>query len=116
MESVYGKGSKFYFELGQKIMDHTPIGDFESRVRQLAEGYSYGTKFLAPNAEVLVVDDNTVNRKVFRNLLKETKVQVTDAGGGAECLALVQEHHYDLIFLDHMMPRSEERRVGKECM
>ncbi len=107
MESVYGKGSKFYFELGQKIMDHTPIGDFESRVRQLAEGYSYGTKFLAPNAEVLVVDDNAVNRKVFRNLLKETKVQVTDAGGGAECLALVQEHHYDLIFLDHMMPEMD---------
>ena len=107
MESVYGKGSKFYFELGQKIMDHTPIGDFESRVRQLAEHYSYGTKFLAPNAEVLVVDDNAVNRKVFRNLLKETKIQVTDAGGGAECLALVQEHHYDLIFLDHMMPEMD---------
>ena len=36
VESVYGKGSKFYFTLEQKIIDHTPIGDFESRVQQIA--------------------------------------------------------------------------------
>lgn len=107
VKSVYGEGSKFYFELEQKIVDATPIGDFETRVRQLAETYSYGTKFLAPEAEVLVVDDNAVNRKVFRSLLKETKIQVTDAAGGAECLELIQKYHYDLIFLDHMMPEMD---------
>ncbi|WP_457848643.1 response regulator, partial [Staphylococcus aureus] len=72
--------------------------------RQLAENYSYGTKFLAPEAKVLVVDDNAVNRKVFRSLLKETQIQVTEAEGGTECLELVQKYPYDLIFLDHMMP------------
>lgn len=107
VESTYGKGSKFYFELEQKIMDETPIGDFESRVRQMAENYNYGTKFCAPDANVLVVDDNAVNRKVFRNLLKETQIQVTDAEGGAQCLELVQKNHYDLIFLDHMMPEMD---------
>ena len=107
VESVYGKGSKFYFELKQKIIDDTPIGDFESRVRQIAEDYNYDTKFCAPDAKVLVVDDNAVNRKVFRNLLKETQIQVTDAGGGAECLELVQNNYYDLIFLDHMMPEMD---------
>ena len=55
----------------------------------------------------LVVDDNTVNRKVLRNLLKETQIQVTDAGSGRECLELVQKNHYDLIFLDHMMPEMD---------
>ncbi len=107
VESTYGKGSKFYFELEQKIMDETPIGDFESRARQMAENYNYGTKFCAPDANVLVVDDNAVNRKVFRNLLKETQIQVTDAEGGAQCLELVQKNHYDLIFLDHMMPEMD---------
>lgn len=107
VESVYGEGSKFYFELEQKIVDQTPIGDFESRVHQIAENYSYETKFCAPDAKVLVVDDNTVNRKVFRNLLKETQIQVTDAEGGAECLELVQQNHFDLIFLDHMMPEMD---------
>lgn len=104
VESVYGKGSKFYFELKQKIIDDTPIGDFQSRVHQLAENYSYSTQFCAPDAAILVVDDNAVNRKVLRNLLKETQIQITEASGGAECLEYVQEHHYDLIFLDHMMP------------
>ncbi len=107
VKSVYGVGSKFYFELEQKIVDATPIGDFETRVRQLAENYSYGTKFLAPEARVLVVDDNAVNRKVFRSLLKETQIQVTDAESGVECLELVQKFPYDLIFLDHMMPEMD---------
>lgn len=104
VESVYGKGSKFHFELEQKVIDSTPIGDFESKVHQMAENYCYNARFYAPNAKILVVDDNAVNRKVLRNLLRETQIQVTDAQSGKECLRLVQEHHYDLIFLDHMMP------------
>ncbi|MCI9059858.1 MAG: response regulator [Lachnospiraceae bacterium] len=107
VESVYGKGSKFYFDLEQKVVDDTPIGDFETRVRQIAEDYNYTSKFCAPDAKLLVVDDNAVNRKVLRNLLKETQIQVTDAAGGAECLELVQRNHYDLIFLDHMMPEMD---------
>ena len=107
IESEYGKGSKFYFELEQKIVDGTPIGDFESKVRQMAENFSYESSFFAPDAKLLVVDDNAVNRKVLRNLLKETQIQVSEADGGAECLRLVQENHYDLIFLDHMMPEMD---------
>lgn len=104
VESTYGKGSKFYFDLEQKIMDDTPIGDFESKVQQMAENFSYESDFCAPDAKLLVVDDNVTNRRVFRNLLKETQVQVSEAGGGIECLRMVQENRYDLIFLDHMMP------------
>lgn len=107
VESVYGKGSRFYFELEQRIVNHTPIGDFMIRVQQIAEQYNYSTKFCAPDAKILVVDDNLVNRRVLRNLLKETMVQVTDAEGGRECLDLVQKNHYDLIFLDHMMPEMD---------
>lgn len=107
VESEYGKGSLFYFELEQKIIDHTPIGDFESKVQNMAENFNYETTLYAPDAKILVVDDNAVNRKVLRNLLKETKIQVTEAAGGAECLQLVQENRYDLIFLDHMMPEMD---------
>ena len=44
----------------------------------------------ANNAKLLVVDDNAVNRKVLRNLLKETRIQVTDAESGKECLKLIR--------------------------
>lgn len=104
VESQYGAGSKFYFELEQDVVDGTPIGDFGSRARENAELYSYHAGFLAPDARILAVDDNAVNRKVLRSLLKETQIQVTEAGGGEECLRLAQEQRFDLIFLDHMMP------------
>ena len=107
VDSVYGKGSKFYFDIRQKIVDVTPIGDFESRVKNLAESYEYKTVLFAPDAKILVVDDNSLNRKVFINLLKQTQMHITEAGGGQECLELVKENHYDLIFLDHMMPEMD---------
>lgn len=104
VESTYGKGSKFYFSLEQKIIDSTPIGDFISRVSQIAENYNYSSKLYAPDAKILVTDDNAVNRKVLRSLLKETQIQLTEAGSGTECLELVQKNHYHLVLLDHMMP------------
>jgi len=107
VESEYGKGSKFYFQLEQEIIDPAPIGDFESRVNQTAQDYHYSTKLSAPDAKILVVDDNAVNRRVLQNLLKETHIQVTDVESGAQCLDLVQKNHYDIIFLDHMMPEMD---------
>lgn len=107
VESVYGKGSKFSFELEQQIVDAEPIGNLEERIRQQTVEYTYDATFIAPNAHVLVVDDNSVNRKVFMNLLKETKIKIDEADSGKECLEFVNEKHYDLIFLDHMMPEMD---------
>ena len=104
VESVYGKGSKFYFCLKQKVIDKTPIGNFEERLHQLSQEYSYTNVFTAPDAKVLVVDDNHLNLKVFTSLLKQTQIQVTEADSGDMCLRLAADNKYDLIFLDHMMP------------
>lgn len=104
VESVYGEGSTFSFVLIQKIVSNEPIGDFEERIKHLSADYSYNTSFIAPDARLLVVDDNMMNRKVFINLLKESKVKIEEAEGGQECLDLVRNEHFDIIFLDHMMP------------
>ena len=104
VESVYGKGSRFYFTLEQQVIDSTPIGNLEERIRHQVTEYDYMEVFSAPNAQILVVDDNVINLKVFVNLLKTTKVNVDVAGGGLTCLEMVSKKHYDLIFLDHMMP------------
>lgn len=104
VESVYGKGSVFSFILEQKIMSHEPVGDLEQRIKKQAASYSYQTMFTAPEAHLLVVDDNAVNRRVFAQLLKATQMQIDEASGGEECLELVRKKAYDLIFLDHMMP------------
>lgn len=104
VESVYGEGSTFYFTLEQKIIDAEPIGDLGERIKKRATEYSYQVAFTAPEAQVLVVDDNSVNRKVFTNLLKATKVKIDEAAGGMECIRMAGEKQYDIIFLDHMMP------------
>lgn len=89
VESVYGQGSIFSFILEQKIMDKEPIGNLEERIRQQATEYSYDVTFTAPEAQILVVDDNAVNRKVFVNLLKATKVKIDEASSGLECLEMI---------------------------
>lgn len=58
----------------------------------------------AQGLEVLVVDDNGMNRKVFSMVLKKMGSNVDEAGGGMECLELVCRKKYDLIFMDHLMP------------
>ncbi|MCM1060791.1 MAG: ATP-binding protein [Eubacterium sp.] len=104
VESVYGKGSKFYFYLEQTVVDGKPIGAFEQNVQRLAAEYTYASGFTAPDAEVLVVDDNAINRKVFGNLLNQTRVKITEADSGPQCLELTKRKRFDVIFLDHMMP------------
>lgn len=81
-----------------------PVGNLEERIREQSVEYSYLEVFTAPDAKILVVDDNATNLKVFINLLKTTKVQVDVADGGRACLDMVCRKRYDLIFLDHMMP------------
>ena len=104
VKSVYGKGSTFYFDLRQRVMENTPIGNFNEMLKHSADSYTYEGGFQAPNAKVLVVDDNATNRKVFRSLLKITKIQVSEAGSGKEALDLVENTDFDMIFMDHMMP------------
>lgn len=107
VDSVYGKGSCFYFDLHQRITNKEPLGDFSDRVAHQKRNYEWQTSFEAPQAHVLVVDDNSVNRKVFMNLLKQTKMKIDEAGGGREALSMIAVTHYDLIFLDHMMPEMD---------
>lgn len=103
VKSTYGKGSEFYFVLKQKVVDPTPIGDVDLTARE-EEYVEYSVDYEAPDAKVLLVDDNEINRKVFINLLKCTKVKVTEAENGLQSLELTKKNSYDIIFMDHMMP------------
>ena len=107
VESEYGKGSVFSFDLVQGIRNYEPVGDISEKMSRQATEYSYAPAFVAPEARILVVDDIEVNRYVVRNLLKQTKIQVFDADCGAKCLQMIQEQHFDLIFLDHRMPQMD---------
>ncbi len=101
--SIYGRGSDFYFEVDQKIVDPTPIGDYRMDDATKDEE-EYSATFTAPDAHVLVVDDTEINRMVFTDLLKETELKIDEADSGKAALNLTLQNHYDIIFMDHMMP------------
>ncbi|MCR5432545.1 MAG: response regulator [Lachnospiraceae bacterium] len=65
---------------------------------------SSGDTLSAPEARVLVVDDNIVNLKVVDGLLKCFDITPDSVSSGAEALERIPGGGYDLIFLDHMMP------------
>ncbi len=114
VESVYGEGTRFFFALRQGVLDAEPVGDFQERARKAAREHNYHAGFTSPEGEILLVDDNRVNRRVFCGLLKQTKIHITDVGSGRECLDHIRQKHYDLIFLDHMMPEMDGMETMKK--
>jgi len=63
--------------------------------------------FKIPTARLLVVDDNHPNLLVAEGLLERYGCQVDFATSGQEALQFVLQRHYDLIFMDHMMPEMD---------
>ena len=64
-------------------------------------------RFVAPDAKVLVVDDNAMNLKVMARLLLPYQIKVVMALGGQEALEKLNSMDYDFVFLDHMMPEMD---------
>ena len=102
-ESVYGEGSEFIFTFKQKITDPTPIGKFKERIEEAPPGF-YVPQFIAPNARILVVDDNPMNLNVIKGLLKPTQINITTAASGEECLSILEKEKFHIVLLDHLMP------------
>ncbi len=113
VNSVYMNGSTFLVTLEQDIISEKELGMFTLSSRmKVREGEQYKHSFEAPDAHVLVVDDNEMNLLVVCKLLSDTKIQIDTASSGAECLRLTQFKHYDCILMDHLMPEMD----GIECL
>ena len=112
VNSVYTKGSTFVIEIPQKVVSERSIGEIQidsSRPHELRGQHT--ARFEAPEAKVLVVDDNASNLLVVSKLLRETRVQVETVQSGAEALKRTLAEYYHVIFMDHLMPEMD----GIEC-
>lgn len=104
VESQYGEGSTFTIYLPQVINGRECIGNFETRFLDYEKAQQeYKESFIAPNAEVLVVDDHDMNLFVVKSLLKKTQMKITCCNSGESCLELVKQKRFDVILLDHLM-------------
>ncbi len=63
--------------------------------------------FIAPEAEILIVDDNVINLTVAEGLLKPIQMKIDKATSGKQAVEMVSAKKYDLVFMDHMMPEMD---------
>jgi CheY-like chemotaxis protein/HPt (histidine-containing phosphotransfer) domain-containing protein len=64
-------------------------------------------RFSIPHARLLVVDDIATNLKVAEGLLAPYHATVDTSLSGIQAIEMVKRHHYDLVFMDHMMPEMD---------
>lgn len=113
VNSIYMQGSIFTVRLPQKLADYEVSGDINiTGLNKKSEFEDYVPSFRAPDARILIVDDNRLNAEVESKLLEETMMKIDIALSGAQALALSLRNYYDLIFLDHLMPQMD----GIECL
>ena len=121
-KSVLGKGSEFVFTVKQEVIDARPCIETDPQtVLQPAvkqEKHSINrvhshkkeerqTSFTAPDAKILLVDDNKVNLKVAEGLLRPYMMHIETADSGKQAIDMIQSRIYDLVFMDHMMPQMD---------
>ena len=107
VESEYGKGSVFSFDLVQGITNQTPIGDYEKHLSAAKLRKKENVSLYAPDARILVVDDNALNLKVARSFLNLCGITPDEAVSGDEAIEMMRNKTYDIVFLDHMMPKPD---------
>ena len=104
VDSIYTKGTVFTIIIEQQIVDGSPIGNVDFFKLSAEEGEKYVPMFEAPEARILVVDDNSMNTMVTSKLLEDTKVQIDIAVSGMDALKMTKRKFYHAILLDYMMP------------
>lgn len=105
VESEYGKGSRFFFTIEQTIIDPTPVSavNYNGQKDNVTEKEAE-CLFIAPEAHILLVDDNELNLVVAKELLKPLRMQIDTAENGLQAVKMVRGSQYDLVLMDHMMP------------
>lgn len=113
VESEYGKGSRFDVIVTQKIINKKRIEGFNFDLSEdtAEEEREY---FSAPEAKIMIVDDNEINLRVARGLLEVYRIQTDSAESGAEAVKKAKKFHYDMILMDHMMPEMDGIEAMKE--
>lgn len=114
IDSIYTKGSTFTIVLPQKVIDKTPIGSVQFVSFDNGEFSEYQQSFEAPEARILIVDDNHMNSIVESKLLAATKVQIDIAKSGEECLSMTKRKYYHVILMDYMMPEMDGLQTLKQ--
>ena len=113
VNSTYTEGSTFIVSLKQKVTRREPVGEISiDSFSRRESGGRYMPGFKAPEARILIVDDNEMNLEVEKKLLEGTDIIIDTVTSGPQALSMTGKEAYDIIFMDHLMPGMD----GVECM
>ena len=105
VNSIAGQGTTFVIEIPQKRVGSETVGIIDLKDKKSFSLHSkYIRSFEAPEAKVLIVDDNVSNLMVAEKLLRDTKVQIRKVTSGAEALSAALDEAYHVILMDDLMP------------
>ncbi len=96
VESIYGEGSKFWFDLD--LREATDWIELETFHNQYISGYQ------GKQQTILFVDDRWENRAVIANLLEPIGFKIIEASNGQEGLEKARDFLPNLIITDLAMP------------
>ena len=100
-DSEYGKGTKFIVNIWQDI------GQDDRSAAEAQEAADSGEAAIH-NGRILIVDDNELNCEVASGIMEMLGMETMSVTSGFQCLELLQKkEHFDLIFMDHMMPEMD---------
>ncbi|MCR5108107.1 MAG: response regulator [Lachnospiraceae bacterium] len=105
VKSTYGVGSEFIVKIKQEIASDRTIAEYNDAEREKRNEETVA--FIAPEAEILLVDDNNMNLIVAKKFLEPIGANLTDSLSGDNALSLLGYKKYDLVYLDHMMPGTD---------
>ena len=137
-KAEYLEDRKYFDELSrehsvaviQERANHVPVGenimniykpfytrkfsDIINKQSQQKKKMNLPDEFTAPQAQVLIVDDNMLNLKVAQGLMKPYEMNIDTASGGMQALDMIRQKKYDLIFMDHLMPEMDGIETHRE--
>lgn len=114
VDSIYTKGSIFTVSFLQSVIDDRTIGRTDFTNSYVRGASDYVPLFEAPEARILLVEDNRMNILVMRELLAETKVQLEIAENARECLEKTVDKYFDIILMDYLLPDMNGTEALKE--
>ncbi|MCM1089380.1 MAG: PocR ligand-binding domain-containing protein [Butyrivibrio sp.] len=77
------------------------------KLKDTAEEDTQELDFIAPTADILIVDDNEVNLTVAVGLLEPLRMKMDTAASGKSAIDMMCRKRYDIVFMDHMMPQMD---------
>ncbi len=97
-----GMGTRYIINVKQKIINKEKIGNiFASHESSVSSSRDL---IDCTGKRVLIVDDAEVNLRIASKYLEQYKFTIETATNGKDCVEMVKNNLYDIIFLDHMMP------------